>query len=50
MDAQFTLQNRGVYLRVDHAAVGAAIAAKHALRTDRNRIDCGFRVSERAGR
>lgn len=58
MTPTFILQNRNVYLRVDHALVGATIAAKHARRTDRTGLG-EFRVlhsggvevvGERAGR
>jgi hypothetical protein len=44
MTPAFTLQHRNVYLRVDHAVVGACLAAKLARRTDRNRLGDSYRV------
>lgn len=40
----FTHVNRGVWLRSDHDLVGRILAKKLDARTDRARMDCGFRV------
>jgi len=44
MTPAFTLQHRNIWLRVDHAIVGACLAEKLRRRTDRERLGDSFWV------
>lgn len=48
MTPAFTLQHRNVWLREDHDLVGRVLAERLRRRTDRTRIEDGFRIGKRS--